>query len=574
MRIRPGLVTVSAVFLFVLGAAALPASRAHAQATDCATPRRAIDALLYWQQPGQERPGNAARCFDESAGEGAKRHEMAARLKAVLDGRGLFVKMDELPDQADWADPATGEARYVPFPNRLPEVVLVREGEDWVFPAETVAAIPALYSDTPGTWAGDVATAIPEPLRARFLGHSLWQYVGLLLLLFAGLLIQKVVAFAVRGWAGRALDRVFPKWGARIAACIDRPAGTMVMAMLFAAVLPSLQFYVRFTAIGLIAAKLVLALSAVWGIYRLVDVVAEFFREKAARTDTMLDDQLVPLLRKTAKVFVVIVGGLFVLQNLDIDVASLIAGLGIGGLAFALAAKDTVANLFGSVTIFSDRPFQIGDWIVAAGAEGIVEEVGFRSTRIRTFYNSLVTIPNSKLADTVIDNYGARTYRRVFVTLNLTYATTPEQLQAFCDGIRAILQANPLVRKDYYEVHFRDFGAHSLDVMVYFFVKVPSWSEELRQRHNVFLEILRLASALKVEFAFPTQTLHVDTMRPATAAAPVKVPSERELADAVLAFGPSGQLARPAGPAITHGFFDTRHAPPPDAKAADGGKPA
>src|SRR5690606_33156269 len=113
----------------------------------------------------------------------------------------------------------------------------------------------------------------------------------------------------------------------------------------------------------------------------------------------------------------VIMGGLFILQNLNVNVASLLAGLGIGGLAFALAAKDTLANFFGSIMIFSDRPFQVGDWVKIGDAEGIVEEVGFRSSRIRTFYDSLLSIPNGKIVDTPIDNYGARVYRRTFTTL-------------------------------------------------------------------------------------------------------------------------------------------------------------
>ena len=131
-----------------------------------------------------------------------------------------------------------------------------------------------------------------------------------------------------------------------------------------------------------------------------------WLEQKAQQTETKLDDQLVPLARRALKIFIVSIGTVFVLQNLNYDVASLIAGLGIGGLAFALAAKDTIANLFGSATIFASRPFQIGDWVVIGGStEGVVESVGFRSTRVRTFYNSLIGIPNAKVADAVVDNY-------------------------------------------------------------------------------------------------------------------------------------------------------------------------
>jgi MscS family membrane protein len=287
-------------------------------------------------------------------------------------------------------------------------------------------------------------------------------------------------------------------------------------------------------------------------VYRLVDVLAERVLDKASKTDSRLDDQLVPLVRKSLKIFAIIGGCLFALQNMDVNIGSLLAGLGIGGVAVALAAKDTIANFFGSVMIFADRPFQIGDWVSIGGVDGIVEEVGFRSTRIRTFYNSLVTVPNAKFMEANIDNYGRRQYRRTHVTLNLTYDTSPEQLQAFVEGVRSILRANPHTRKDVYEVHLAGFGPSSLDVMVYFFFKVDSWSAELRERHNVFLEIIRLARELHVSFAFPTQTLHVDSLAaPGQAAKAGTSPDTAKLAEIVHAFGPSGARARPSGIQIT-----------------------
>ena len=144
--------------------------------------------------------------------------------------------------------------------------------------------------------------------------------------------------------------------------------------------------------------------------------------------------------------------------------------MGLGGLAFALAAKDTVANLFGSATIFASRPFQIGDWVYIDGTEGTVESVGFRSTRVRTFYNSLISVPNAKVVDSVVDNYGARQYRRVKAMLGLTYDTPPDKLEAFVVGVRELIANHPKTRKDLFEVHFYEFGPSSLNVLVYFFL--------------------------------------------------------------------------------------------------------
>ena len=173
----------------------------------------------------------------------------------------------------------------------------------------------------------------------------------------------------------------------------------------------------------------------------------------------------------------------------------------------AFAAQDTIGNFFGSITVLFDRPFGIGDWIVIGDVEGTVERVGFRSTRVRTFYNSMVTIPNSKMVNTQVDNYGARRYRRARVMLSLTYDTAPEKIDAFCEGIRELIRLHPYTRKDYYHVYFNQFADSSLNILLYTFFEVPDWGTELRERHRLFVDILRLADRLGVEFAFPTQTV-------------------------------------------------------------------
>jgi MscS family membrane protein len=252
---------------------------------------------------------------------------------------------------------------------------------------------------------------------------------------------------------------------------------------------------------------------------------------------------------------VVCVGVIFVLQNMDVDVGSLLAGASLGGLAFTLAARDTVANLFGSISIFADHPFQVGDWVVIDGHEGVVEEVGMRSTRIRTFYSSVVTIPNSVVANTAVDNYGMRQYRRCMVTLGVTYDTTPELMRAFVEGIRAILRANPKVRKDAYEVCFRNFNASGLEILVYFFFDTDTWSDELAQRQNVFLEVLRLAEQLGVRFAFPTQTLHIESQSTREPRTPTRQLDEATLAQVVRSFGPGGSASRPEPTHLTDGYL-------------------
>jgi MscS family membrane protein len=156
-----------------------------------------------------------------------------------------------------------------------------------------------------------------------------------------------------------------------------------------------------------------------------------------------------------------------------------------------------------------ERPFQVGDWVLIGDIEGTVEELGFRSTRIRTFYNSLITLPNVNLISAAVDNYGARRYRRWKTTLGVTYDTPPEKIEAFCEGIRELIRRHPYTRKDFFLVFLNDFGASSVDILVYMFFETPDWDTELRERHRLAVDILRLAGRLEVEFAFPTQTLHL-----------------------------------------------------------------
>jgi MscS family membrane protein len=178
----------------------------------------------------------------------------------------------------------------------------------------------------------------------------------------------------------------------------------------------------------------------------------------------------------------------------------------------ALAAQDTVKHFFGSIMIFVDRPFQIGDWIEVDGLNGTVEEVGIRSTRIRTFANSLVSFPNGQLADSVINNWGLRVYRRYSTKVGLTYDTPPDLLELYIEGMKGLVLNHPLTRKDYYEIHLNEFGPSSLDILVYVFFEADSWSAELKARHELMIGFIKLAEVLGVSFAFPSQTLYLENM--------------------------------------------------------------
>jgi len=442
-----------------------------------------------------------------------KGKQLAMSLLSVIE-RSKEVVLSDIPI-------APEEDRYVFGRYSQGTVSIVKQADGrWLFSQQSLRSLPKILEglvEKPaknGSKNPQVAlpfyiqlrSKLPDVLKGGFI-LEYWQWLGIFIVIIVGSIADKTVAWF--------LARNVNKWKqghqaySEIENTILRPLGLMAMALIWWFLLGLLGLPDTALAILSVAVKLLVSLSAVWSAFRLVDIVYVLLMRKALTTNNRFDDLLVPMVSKSLKVFVVVMGVVFSADNLNIDVTSLLAGLGLGGLAFALAAKDLLGNFFGSLTVLLDRPFQIGDWVVIGDVEGSVETVGFRSTRIRTFYNSLITLPNAILTNTKIDNMGARRFRRMTTKLGLTYDTPPERIDAFCEGIRALIQLHPYMRKDYYQVYFNAYNAASLDILVYVFWETPDWNMELRERHRFLLDILRLAKQLDVEFAYPTQTLYL-----------------------------------------------------------------
>ena len=408
-------------------------------------------------------------------------------------------------------------------------------------PAKVIAATPS--------WFGD-----------EYLGIEVQQYIGLGVLAVVATAVHfallRVIAIVVRRrYAGD--DLTFWEGERRL---LNRGILLLVIGITAVVGFPTLDFDPDVESIVNQATSLVAAVAVILLAYRVIEIGVDVLARHASETETKLDDSLVPLLRTSMRLFVTAVGILFVLQNLDVDVSSLVAGLGLGGLAIALAAQDTVRNVLGGATIFADKPFEVGDWVIVDGVEGTVETVGFRSTRVRTFYNSLVSVPNGNLMNAGIDNMGQRRWRRYKTTLGIGYHTTPDQMQAFVEGIRAIIRASPGMRQDYFMVEFHGFGATSLDVLVYCFMDAADWNEELRTRHVLNLDIMRLAESLQVDFAFPTQTVHIAEMPGQPQQLP-RVPDRAQLRKVVNSFGPEGGSSQRVDQPITDGHESVLESP-------------
>ena len=258
--------------------------------------------------------------------------------------------------------------------------------------------------------------------------------------------------------------------------------------------------------------QVVFAYSILRVLLGVIELIGEVLMEKAGKTESKQDDQLIPFAVEIVKILVVIFVLLIVLGSVfNLNIGSLIAGLGIGGLAIALAAKESLENLLGSFTIFLDKPFIVGDLVQVQGITGVIEKVGFRSTRIRTLEKSYVTVPNKKMIDAELDNLTMRTFRRVDFKIGVLYSTEAETIKNIVKDIQDFIDQHPHTNQDG-EVHFIEFGASSLDIMVLYYIDTMDWGVYLRIKEEINYKVMEIVKKNGSDFAFPTRTLHVDSM--------------------------------------------------------------
>lgn len=246
--------------------------------------------------------------------------------------------------------------------------------------------------------------------------------------------------------------------------------------------------------------------------YRAVDVFTPSARKLFGLTGVVIEDQLLPFIRTGLKLVLIAFALVIIVQIWGYDVGGLIAGLGVGGLAVALAAQDTLSNLFGFTMIVGDRPFVVGDYIKTPDVEGLVEHVGLRSTRVRQMDQALVSVPNSKLAGSAVLNWSRLNKRWINFTLNLNYDTTSSSLLLVMERIRTMLAEREHVQTDSILVNFIEFGESGLRVMVRCYVQITDWGAFTREREAINIEIMKLLAGLRIHIAYPTTTMYVESL--------------------------------------------------------------
>ena len=249
--------------------------------------------------------------------------------------------------------------------------------------------------------------------------------------------------------------------------------------------------------------------SVFWIIVKIVDYIGLILLKKAEETANKMDDQLIPFALEIIKFIVYVFAICVILANvMGVNIIALTTGLGIGGIALAMASKESLENLLGSFTIFLDQPFTVGDTVTVGSVTGTVEKVGFRSTRIRTFDKSLVTLPNKKMIDAELDNLGMRPVRRVKFNIGLTYETNIEQIKAIVADIQNMINEHKETNQEG-KVRFQEFGSSSLDILVIYYVDSPKWDNLINVRQDINYKIMEIVKKHNSDFAFPSTTVYL-----------------------------------------------------------------
>jgi MscS family membrane protein len=363
---------------------------------------------------------------------------------------------------------------------------------------------------------GSVGRALLEERLPSFMfdveivGVQLWQWIGLALLVLLAALLARIVAAVLRRTLRPLAARTDTPVDDRVLKAMVSPVRLLLGIGLFAVGSASLELpTLAYAVLGRLEVSLAV-IAFTWMALRGVDIAVDSFRAHLERGERRAALSILPLGGRTAKAFLLIVAVLAMVQNLGFNVTGLVAGLGVGGLAVALAAQKTIANLFGGVTLVADQPVRVGDFCkFGDGKVGTVEEIGLRSTRVRTLDRTLVTIPNAEFSEVQLENYAARDRMLLLTVLGLRYETSPDQLRHVLAEIRKLLIAHPMVTDSPARVRFVGFGQYSLDLELFAYVATGVWDDFVRVREDVFLRIMDIVQASGTGFAFPSQTLYL-----------------------------------------------------------------
>jgi MscS family membrane protein len=463
----------------------------------------------------------AARYLALPPAEQPRGPELARRLRAVLE-RHLDIDIDAVSPLSegstqDGLPAGVDTIGSVPDGRESQDPIFVvrsrdESGQYWAFSRQTVSRIDGWYDALPDRWVRDW---MPERLqRYGPRGLMWWQWLAIPALVVLALVLGRLLGAFTAAFLRRLFLRTPTEWNERL---LHRssPALTMLWAVAVAAALlpwlallpPALDFV--WSLLGGLA-----TLAVFWALWRSVDVWARFLMERPWAADNPSARSLLSVTRNLAKVLVGVGGVVATLAALGYPVATVLAGLGIGGIALAFGAQKTIENLFGSVALAADQPFRVGDFVKIEDFAGNVERIGMRSTQIRTLDRTLVSLPNGKLADMRVEDFASRDRIRLAATIGVVYETTRAQLEQIVAGMEKVLRDHPRIWPDAVVVRFAGFGASSLDIEVMAWFRTSDFNVFRDCRQDVLFGFMRVVEEAGSSFAFPTRTVHLVTEPP------------------------------------------------------------
>lgn len=469
----------------------------------------------------------AAR-WDEAAGylsipedDQPRRRELAERLKVVLD-RYLWIDIETVSplssgrlddglasEVEEVGDLQVGDVRPVP-------IRLVRErdtggGGRWVFSRGVVQQIDAWHDTVEGRWVTDwlARSRLDVLLRTGPLEIAWWQWLALLLAAAVAWVMGGVLGRLTRGVLRRVSARTSTTWDDRLFASIGAPLVAAWTLAIFAVLGHSIGLSVPAERVVTHLVNAGTVVTVFWLLWRAVNVSVELALTQAWALTNPSARHLLTIGSNLLKGAIAGLGALALLAAFGYPVTTLLAGLGIGGLAFAFGAQKTVENLFGSIALAVDQPMRVGDFVKVEDFVGTVEDIGLRSTRFRTLDRTLISIPNGKLADQRLESFAVRDRMRLATVIGLEYRTTGAQMQQVIEGFERVLRQHPKIWPDAVVVKFQQFGASSLDIEVMAWFAVPDWGQFQTCRQEVLLGFMQVVEEAGTAFAFPTRTVHL-----------------------------------------------------------------
>jgi MscS family membrane protein len=478
------------------------------------SPRVALENFLSLARAGQY--DEAAAYLDIPDSLRAEGPILARRLKAVLD-RHLWIDLDRVSpltvgDTSDGLPRGIEQVGTVPGPDAVPVPIrLARTPAEsdvsWKVTRGTVQQIPFLYAALDDRW---ILEHVPDALlRPGPLELLWWQWLALPLLLVAALLVGAATSRLLRAILRQAVVRTGNEWDDAILARLAGPLTAALTLVAVSALLPWLALYRPAAEASYRLVRIAFFLVFFWSLWRLVDVLRQILSHTRWARASASSRALLPLGARVAKAVLLAIAVVAILSLLGYPVASLIAGLGLGGLALALAAQKTVENLFGAFSIGVDQPFREGDFVKIEDFVGTVEAIGLRSSRFRTLDRTVITLPNGRLADMRLESFTARDRLRLATVLGLEYQTTAAQMREVLEGFERVLRQHPKIWPDVVVVRFREFAASSLDIEIMVWFQTSDWGEFQFIRQEVLLQFMDVVERAGASFAFPTQTVHI-----------------------------------------------------------------